>query len=69
MNDTAAKSFLLKLNLLMGTTIFYSVDNIIDEIYELKFARLVPYETGEMGITPMKLYITEKKMYEVLDQK
>lgn len=68
-NDIVAKSFLSKLNPLMGRTILYSVDNIIDEIHELRFTRVVPFETGEIGVTPMKLYITEKRMYEVLNQK
>lgn len=66
-NDIVAKSFLSELKPLLGWTFLYHVDNIGYEIYELRFSRLVPFETGEMGISPMKLYITEKKIKEILD--
>ena len=67
-NIIVAKSFLSALKPLLGEPFLFHVDNIGYEIYELRFSKLVPSETGEIGISPMKLYITEKKMYEVLDQ-
>ena len=66
-NNIIAKSFLLELKPLLGETFLYHVDNIGYEICELRFTKLVTFETGEMGISPMKLYITEKKIKEILD--